>query len=64
MCQVNVYVQEEKNQKLLHENITKMEILKAGVRINTMFEGTTDLADMVIDHIDFSAGKIVLQNRQ
>ena len=64
MCQVNVYLKEEKSERLLHEHITKMEIKNSGVRISTLLEGTTDLTDMVVDHIDFSAGKIVLHNKQ
>ncbi len=62
MCQVNVYLKEEESEKLLHEHITKMEFIDRGVRISTLLEGTTDLADMIVDHIDFSAGKIVLHS--
>ncbi len=62
MCQVNIYLKEEESEKLLHEHITKMEFIGQGVRISTLLEGTTELADMSVDHIDFSAGKIIVHS--
>ncbi len=64
MCQVSAYVQEGTKEELLKENVTKLEILTGGLRMSTLFEGTVDLPDLVLDHIDFSAGKVVLKKQE
>lgn len=63
MCQMSVFVKDGEKEELFQENVTRMEILDKGVRINTLFEGPADISDMRVDHIDFSAGRIVL-NKQ
>jgi predicted RNA-binding protein len=63
MCQVSAYVKDGEKEELLKENVTKMEILEKGLRLSTLFEGPADLTDMILKHIDFSAGKIVLEKQ-
>lgn len=61
MCQVSVYVQEGDREELLKDNITKLEVVAKGLRVSTLFEGATDLDNMMLQQIDFSAGKVVVQ---
>lgn len=60
MCQMSVYVENDGKEELLKENVTKMEIVGKGVRLSTLFEGAADFNDMVLQQIDFSAGRAVL----
>ena len=60
MCQMSVYVENDGKEELLKENVTKMEIVGGGVRLSTLFEGAADFNDMVLQHVDFSAGRAVL----
>jgi hypothetical protein len=63
MCQVSAYVKQGAKEELLKENVTKLELSPGGLRMSTLFEGTVDLPDLVVNHIDFSAGKVVLENK-
>ena len=60
MCQVSAYIKSGEQEELVKENVTRLEMLKNGVRINTLFEGSVDLEDMAVDHIDFTAGRLIL----
>ncbi len=63
MCEMRVIVEQEGKEELLKENITKLEVLTNGVKVSSLFEGPTELRDMVIDYIDFTAGKVVLEKQ-
>lgn len=60
MCQVSAYVRNGEKEELLRENVTSMEMLDEGLRVSTLFEGPADYHELSIDHIDFSAGRVVL----
>ncbi len=62
MCQVNLFMKEDNSERLLYENITQMETTLNGLRVSTLFEGTSEILNTMIDHIDFSAGKIVIRS--
>ena len=64
MCQMSAVVEQNGKFELVKENVTHLDVFDKGVKIKTLFEGSTELADMKIDHIDFLAGKIVLQKKQ
>ena len=64
MCQVSAYVKKGPKEELLKENVTKLEFVTGGLRMGTLFEGTVDLPDLVVNHIDFSAGKVVLEKQK
>lgn len=57
---MSVYVKDGGKEELLKENVTKMEIVEAGIRLSTLFEGATDLNNMALQQIDFSAGRAIL----
>lgn len=61
MCQVSAYIKSGEQQELVKENVTRLEMLKNGLRIGTLFEGTVDLEGMVVDHIDFTNGRLILE---
>lgn len=63
MCQMNIFVKEGSKEELLKENITKLEILEKSVRVSSLFEAPTDLDDMILKQIDFTAGKVFLEKR-
>ncbi len=63
MCEMRVIVEHEGKEELLKENITKLEVLTNGVKVSSLFESPTELRDMVIDYIDFTAGKVVLEKQ-
>ncbi len=60
MCQMSMYFKDGDKEELLKENITTLEILEKSIRVSTLFEGPTDLDDMVVQKIDFTAGKMFL----
>lgn len=60
MCQMSVYVEDDGKEELLKENVTKMEVMEKGIRLSTLFEGASDFNNMVLRHVDFSAGRAVL----
>ena len=61
MCQVSAYIKSGEQQELVKENVTRLEMVKNGLRISTLFEGAVDLEDMVVDHIDFTNGRLILE---
>lgn len=64
MCQVSVYVKRGENEELLKEDITKLELTGTSLKISTLFEGMTEFSDLQLRCIDFSAGKILLEEQQ
>ncbi len=63
MCQMSVFVEKSGSESLLKENVTKLEIVDNSVRVSTLFEGPTDLENMVLRFIDFTAGKVLLEKQ-
>lgn len=61
MCQVSAYVKEGDKEELLKENVTKLEVVAAGLRVSTLFEGAAELTGVTLEQVDFSAGKIILK---
>ncbi len=64
MCQVSIYVCQGSSEELVKENITQLELIEGGVRVKTLFEGDCELGKTTLKHIDFSAGKIVLEKQE
>lgn len=61
MCQVSMYVKENGEEKLLKENITTMKLGDNSVTVATLFEGETELKELILRHIDFSSGKVLME---
>ena len=62
MCQISVVLQQEGKEELVEENVTRLEVEKDGISITTLFAGPRKLSNTVIEHIDFTAGKVVLHS--
>jgi predicted RNA-binding protein len=63
MCQMSAVVEREGKVETLKENVTRLEVLAAGVKISTLFEGSMEIKGMTIHHIDFLSGKVFLQEQ-
>ena len=61
MCQMNAVIEQDGKVDLIRESVTRLDVLTQGVRLSSLFDGTMDLPDMVIDHIDFLTGKLYLR---
>jgi predicted RNA-binding protein len=61
MCQISVYVENEGVEALLLEDVTSLSVETTGVKVSTLFDGPREVADAVIDSIDFMAGKVLLK---
>lgn len=61
MCQVSMYVRNGEEEKLLKENVTSLKMSENNIKVATLFEGETELDDMILKHIDFSSGKVVME---
>ena len=64
MCQVSLFVSKGSTEELIKENITQLELIEGGVRVKTLFEGIAEMANTTLKHIDFSAGKILLETQE
>jgi len=60
MCQTTAIMEKNGKEEMLLENVTALEILDNGVKITTLFEGSREFADTVLQRIDFSGGKVYL----
>jgi predicted RNA-binding protein len=58
---MSVYVEKEGAEELLLEDVTSLRVETTGVSISTLFDGPRQVADAVIDSIDFMAGKVLLK---
>jgi predicted RNA-binding protein len=61
MCQISVYVEREGVEELLQEDVTNLTVSKTGVNISSLFAGSQELANTVVQSIDFMQGKVLLQ---
>lgn len=57
-------MEKEGGYELLLENVIDLEVLDDGLQIATLFEGTKVWPGVAIRHIDFSAGKMYLYQKQ
>ncbi len=64
MCQMSAVVEQDGKFELVKENVTRVDVLGKGIKIKTLFEGSMELTNMAIDHIDFLAGKIFLHKKE
>lgn len=61
MCQISVFVEQDGIEELLLEDVTNLSNEKTGVTVSTLFEGSREVTDVVIESIDFMAGKVLLR---
>lgn len=61
MCQTSVLMEKDGQEELLLENVTGLEVSGMNITITTLFEGATEYKNVAISRIDFSGGKVFLQ---
>jgi len=61
MCQTSVLMEKDGQEELLLENVTGLEVSGMNITITTLFEGATEYQNVAISSIDFSGGKVFLQ---
>jgi predicted RNA-binding protein len=61
MCQTSVFMEKNGQEELLQENVTGLEVSGMNITISTLFEGATEYQNVAISRIDFSGGKVFLQ---
>ena len=61
MCQTNVVMEKDGQEELLLENVTGLEVKGNNITITSLFEGATEYQNVAISRIDFSGGKVFLQ---
>lgn len=61
MCQTNVVMEKDGQEEVLGENVTGLEVSGKNITITTLFEGATEFENVVIRRIDFTGGKVFLQ---
>ena len=60
MCQISVVVERNATEEEIQRNVTRLDVTPAGVRLSTLFEEPQDVKNVIIAHIDFLGGKVVL----
>lgn len=60
MCQMRVVVEKEGKEEVMVENVTRLDVLKQGIAVATLFEGSREIDGAALRHIDFLAGKVYL----
>lgn len=60
MCQLNVVMEQEGNQKTLMEAVTGLEVTERGIVLRTYFEEPMTIGNAFIKRIDFLGGSVVL----
>ncbi len=63
MCQTSALMDKGGKDELLLENVTALDVVDGGLRISTLFEGTSTLAGAAIRRIDFVGGKLYLYQK-
>ena len=61
MCQTNVVMEKDGQEEVLGENVTGLEVSGKNITSTTLFEGATEFENVVIRRIDFTGGKVFLQ---
>ncbi len=63
MCQMKVMLDKEGQQKLVMEDVTKLEVTEDGVRVSTFFEEPKTVSGAAVNTIDFTSGILILQSK-
>lgn len=63
MCEIKVVLDQGGTEKLLMENVTRLDVLENGISITSLFEGPKEIARATVRNIDFIAGKVFLEQQ-
>jgi len=60
MCQINVIVEQEGDQKPVMESVTGLEVTPEGIVLSTFFEDPVTVPGVHIKEINFLGGSVIL----
>ena len=60
MCQINVLVEQEGDQKPVMESVTGLEVTPEGVVLSTFFEDPVTVPGVHVKEINFLGGSVIL----
>lgn len=60
MCQMSVIMEEKGEQKVIMENVTRLESIDGNIRVSTLFEEPRIIPAAFVKTIDFSGGTVLL----
>ena len=60
MCQMSVFVEENGEQRVILENVTRLESVDGNISVSTLFEEPKTIPSSYVKTIDFTAGKVLL----
>ena len=61
MCQMSVLVRGVKQEELVMESVTLLEVKDGGVEVSTFFEEPKFVPGVLVKTIDFLGGKVYLE---
>ncbi len=61
MCQINVVVRQNEEQRVVREAVTTLEVLPHGVLLHSFFEEPLEVPGVRIKKIDFLDGTVFLE---
>ena len=60
MCQMNVVIEENGEQKVIMENVTRLESTDGDISVSTLFEEPKIIPSSFVKTIDFTGGTVLL----
>lgn len=61
MCEIRVVMEQDGIEEMLMQNVTRLEVRETSISVTSLFEGSMEIPNSVVRHIDFLAGKVFLQ---
>lgn len=60
MCQMSVVIEQNGNQKVIMENVTRLEVIGGDISVSTLFEEPKIVPSSFVKKIDFTGGTVLL----
>jgi predicted RNA-binding protein len=60
MCQMSVVIEENGEQKVIMENVTRLESTDGNISVSTLFEEPKIIPSSFVKTIDFTGGTVLL----
>lgn len=60
MCQMSVVIEENGEQKVIMENVTRLESIDGNISVSTLFEEPKTIPSAFVKTIDFTEGTVLL----
>jgi len=60
MCQMSVVIEENGEQKVIMENVIRLESIDGNISVSTLFEEPKIISSAFVKTIDFTGGTVLL----